>query len=103
MQASSCWCPSYNRAVHHDNHDKGISSTVSEYLQAIYNLEMEGEPAHGAALARKLGVSRANVSATLERMAKQGLAGRGRGDVVLTEEGRHQAEVALRKHRLAER
>jgi DtxR family Mn-dependent transcriptional regulator len=89
-------------AVH--PHDEGISAKISEYLQLIYNLEMEGEPAHGAELARKMGTSRANVSATIERMTKQGLAaGRGRGDVELTPEGRHQAEAALRRHRLAER
>src|SRR5438105_3326332 len=85
-------------------HDEGISAKISEYLQMIYNLEMEGEPAHGAELARRMGVSRANVSATLERMTKQGLAaGRGRGDVELTSTGRQEAETALRKHRLAER
>lgn len=81
-----------------------ISPVVSEYLQTVYNLEMEGEAAHGAALARHLGVTRANVSATLERMRRAGLVdGASRGDVALTPEGRRQAELALRKHRLAER
>jgi DtxR family transcriptional regulator, Mn-dependent transcriptional regulator len=82
----------------------GISHIVSEYLQTVYNLEMEGEAAHGAALARHLSTTRANVSATLDRMRKAGLVdGGGRGDVALTAEGRRQAELALRKHRLAER
>ena len=54
--------------------DEGVSAKISEYLQLIYILEMEGEPAHGAALARRIGVSRANVSATIERMTRQGLA-----------------------------
>jgi len=81
-----------------------ISPVVSEYLQTVYNLEMEGEPAHGAALARHLGVTRANVSATLQRMRDGGLVdGGGRGDVHLTGEGRRQAEHALRRHRLSER
>src|SRR5207245_9446130 len=63
-----------------------------------------GRRAPGAALARRIRVSRANVSATIERMTRQGLAaGRGRGDVELTPEGRQQAESGLRKHRLAER
>lgn len=89
--------------MHHPG-DDAITPVISEYLQAVYNLEMEGEPAHGAALARKLGVSRANVSATLTRMTKLGLVdGGGRGDVDLTAEGRRQAEAALRRHRLAER
>lgn len=89
---------------HHEHADEGITPVVSEYLQGIYNLEMEGEPAHAAALARKFGKSRANVSALLERMRKQGLVGgAARGDVELTPEGRRQAERALRRHRLAER
>jgi DtxR family transcriptional regulator, Mn-dependent transcriptional regulator len=93
----------------HHNHshgqgEEGITPVVSEYLQGIYNLEMEGEPAHAAALARKFGKSRANVSALLERMRKLGLVGgAARGDVELTTEGRKQAEMALRRHRLAER
>jgi DtxR family Mn-dependent transcriptional regulator len=84
--------------------EEELTPVVSEYLQGIYNLEMEGEPAHAAALARKFGKSRANVSALLERMRKQGLVGEAaRGDVELTPEGRRQAERALRRHRLAER
>ena len=85
-------------------HDEGVTTKISEYLQLIYNLEMEGEPAHGAALARKVGKTRANISAIVDRMTKLGLAaGRGRGDIVLTERGRQEAETALRRHRLAER
>src|SRR5438132_9428831 len=93
-------------AEHENHHDEGagITPVVSEYLQAIYNLEMESEPSHAAALARKFGKSRANVSALLERMRRSGLvSGAGRGDIELTHDGRHQAEMALRKHRLAER
>jgi DtxR family Mn-dependent transcriptional regulator len=90
---------------HEHGHDEsGITPVVSEYLQAIYNLEMEGEPAHAAALARKFGKSRANVSALLERMRKARLvSSAGRGDIELTADGRRQAELALRRHRLAER
>ncbi|TAK25755.1 MAG: metal-dependent transcriptional regulator [Chloroflexota bacterium] len=82
-----------------------ISPVISEYLQTIYNLEMEGEPVHGAALARHFRKSRANISATLGRMREAGLvAGEGgRGDVNLTAAGRAGAEAELRKHRLSER
>jgi DtxR family Mn-dependent transcriptional regulator len=89
---------------HSHGHDEGVTAKISEYLQIIYNLEMEGEPAHGAALARRVGKTRANISAIVDRMTRLGLAaGRGRGDIVLTERGRQEAETALRKHRLAER
>ncbi len=88
----------------HEHEEAGVTPVVSEYLQAIYNLEMEGEPAHAAALARKFGKSRANVSSLLERMRKAGLvSNEGRGDIELTADGRRQAELALRRHRLAER
>src|SRR5579884_1996264 len=88
----------------HEHEEAGVTPVVSEYLQAIYNLEMEGEPAHAAALARKFGKSRANVSSLLERMRKAGLvSSEGRGDIQLTVDGRRQAELALRRHRLAER
>src|SRR5437773_11932248 len=92
-------------AEHGHNHDEGagITPVVSEYLQAIYNLEMEGEPSHAAALARKFGKSRANVSALLERMRRSGLvAGENRGDIELTPDGRPTAEPLPREPPLAQ-
>ncbi len=81
-----------------------------EYLETIYNLTMEGDPVVGARLAEKFGVSPANVAQTLDRMRKDGLIrmpGRGRGrqgeGIELTDQGKSEAEVLLRQHRLAER
>lgn len=87
-----------------------ITPVTREYLEAIYNLTVEGDPVVGARLAEKFGVSAPNVAAVLGRMQRDGLIampGRGRGrqgeGIELTDEGRAQAEVLLRQHRLAER
>jgi DtxR family Mn-dependent transcriptional regulator len=81
-----------------------------EYLEAIYNLTVEGDPVVGARLAEKFRVSPPNVAEVLKRMEKGGLIrmpGRGRGrpgeGIELTEQGKAEAEALLRQHRLAER
>lgn len=87
-----------------------ITPVTREYLEAIYNLTVEGDPVVGARLAEKFSVSAPNVAEVLKRMQRDGLIlmpGRGRGrqgeGIELTEEGRANAEVLLRQHRLAER
>lgn len=87
-----------------------ITPVTREYLETIYNLNVEGDAVVGARLAEKFGVSAPNVAAVLGRMQRDGLIsmpGRGRGrqgdGIELTIEGRAQAEVLLRQHRLAER
>jgi DtxR family Mn-dependent transcriptional regulator len=86
------------------------STVTRDYLEAIYNLIVEGEPVVGVRLAEKFGVSASNVAQVLVRMQKEGLIkmpGRGRGrageGIVLTPNGKAEAEAFLRQHRLAER
>jgi DtxR family Mn-dependent transcriptional regulator len=86
------------------------SSVTREYLEAIYNLIVEGEPVVGARLAEKFGVSAPNVAQMLERMKRDEyirMPGRGRGragdGIELTNKGKVEAEAVLRQHRLAER
>jgi hypothetical protein len=58
------------------------SSVTREYLEAIYNLLVEGDPVVGVRLAEKFRVSPPNVAQMLKRMEKDGLIrmpGRGRG------------------------
>jgi len=73
-----------------------------EYAEAIWELEDEGIEPIQARIAAWLGVSRASVSEMIHRMAGAGLV---ETDPVLrlTAEGRHLAEVVVRRHRLAER
>jgi DtxR family Mn-dependent transcriptional regulator len=79
----------------------GVST---EYLESIYNLEMEGGAVIAARLAERFRVSAANVASILQRVEGDGLISRDQNKVIrLTDRGRLHAEAALRRHRLAER
>lgn len=77
-------------------------ATFREYVEVIYELEEENIDTIQARIADWLGVSRASVSEMVRRMAEEGLVVLDRS-VKLTAEGRHLAEVVVRRHRLAER
>src|SRR5438105_4060062 len=80
------------------------SAVTEEYLEAIYNLTMEGEPVIGARLAEKFRVSRPTVTETVRRLVADGYAVQGQDKhIELTPEGRRMTEQVLRRHRLAER
>lgn len=73
-----------------------------EYAAAIFEVSEEGLPVIQARVADWLGVSRASVSEMTKRMVEEGLV-TSADELRLTEEGRHLAEVVVRRHRLAER
>jgi DtxR family transcriptional regulator, Mn-dependent transcriptional regulator len=80
------------------------SPVTEEYLEAIYNMTMEGEAVIGARLAEKFRVSRATVTETIRRLATDGyVEQRPDKSVQLTGQGRLLTEQVLRRHRLAER
>ncbi|MGQ0848362.1 MAG: metal-dependent transcriptional regulator [Actinomycetota bacterium] len=78
------------------------TATYREYVAAIYELSEEGLPVIQARVAEWLGVSRASVSEMIKRMEGQGLVTTD-GEIRLSGDGRHLAEVVVRRHRLAER
>jgi DtxR family Mn-dependent transcriptional regulator len=81
-----------------------LSATVEEYLEAIYNIAMEGEVVIGARLAEKFNVAAPTVTEMLKRLVKQGYIEMDqRRQVTLTEAGNQAAEAVLRRHRLTER
>lgn len=80
----------------------GYRTPYREYAAAIYELAEEGLPVIQARIADWLGISRPSVSEMVRRMEADGLVEVG-AEVTLTEEGRHLAEVVVRRHRLAER
>lgn len=86
------------------HHRAPISSVVEDYLIAIYSMASEGKPVIAARLAEALGVTPPSVTATIRRLAKDGLveAG-GRREIRLTEKGRNLAEFLVRRHHIAER
>ena len=82
--------------------DTTYSVKYREYAEAIWELEEEGIEPIQARVADWLGVSRASVSEMVRKMEGDGLITTTDG-IRLTEEGRHLAEVVVRRHRLAER
>jgi DtxR family Mn-dependent transcriptional regulator len=80
-----------------------LTPTIEDYLGLIYLMEREGQPAIGARLAERLGVSRPTVSATLRRMERAGLVSwTEHKKVTLTPAGRQAAQSLVRRHMLAE-
>ena len=80
------------------------TGTTEEYLEAIINMIAEGKKVLGARLAERLEVSPPTVTATLNRMKRDGLIEPNRKDgVSLTPRGRELAAGIVRRHRLAER
>ena len=80
-----------------------LSPTIEDYLGAIYLLQREGETVIGARLAERLGVSRPTVTATLQRMERDGLLTLDERKVIaLTPAGQEAAQDLLRRHMLAE-
>jgi DtxR family transcriptional regulator, Mn-dependent transcriptional regulator len=80
------------------------SHTIEEYLEAIYSLSCEGQEVIGARLAEALHVSPPTVTATLQRMVRDGLVSLGdRKEINLTAQGQQTVEKIVRRHRLSER
>jgi DtxR family transcriptional regulator, Mn-dependent transcriptional regulator len=80
------------------------SAKIEEYLEAIYNMEMEGESIIGARLAEKFQVKAPTVTEMLQRLEKADyITMDHQRHVYLTASGIELAESVLRRHRLTER
>ena len=83
---------------------KDLGRASAEYLQAIYELDEEGiKTIVQAQLARRLGLSPTTVWEGVRRLITDGLVSTTGRALSLTHDGRRLAEVAVRRHRLAER
>jgi DtxR family Mn-dependent transcriptional regulator len=77
---------------------------VEDYLQVMHYLTRDGVPVIAARLAERLNVTPPTVTATLQRMERDGLVEHGpRKEILFTIEGRQVAENIVRRHALAER
>ena len=84
--------------------DHKPSKTIEDYLQVMHYMTRDGATIIGARLAERIGVAPPTVTATLQRMIRDGLITMDDHKVVhLTDEGREQAESIVRRHALAER
>ena len=80
------------------------STTVDDYLQAIYSLEDEGETVISARLARRMRVTPPTAWATIRRMVRDDFVTLDKKKVIrLTPKGHELAEDIVKRHRLAER
>src|SRR5947209_9015891 len=94
--------------IHRDGNkmktEEPLSPTVEEYLETIYNMNMEDEVVIGARLAEKFRVAPPTVTETLKRLVRDGYVEMdNKRQVTLTEAGNQAAEAVLRRHRLTER
>jgi DtxR family transcriptional regulator, Mn-dependent transcriptional regulator len=82
---------------------KDLTTSVEDYLKAVYALSQDGSTASTSALARELDVQPASVTGMVKRLAENGLLEHipYRG-VLLTEAGREEALRVVRRHRILE-
>ncbi|MBI4490477.1 MAG: metal-dependent transcriptional regulator [Deltaproteobacteria bacterium] len=81
-----------------------ITTTIEDYLKAIYLLEEEVQPVIAARVADEMGVSPSTMVATLRRLEREGYVRVERRKVIhLTGKGKKVAEGILRRHFLTER
>ena len=87
-----------------DENPEHTSKTIEDYLLNVYTLTSEGRSVIAARLAETMDVAAPTVTATLHRMARDGLIHMNPSkEVLLTETGQSRAETMVRRHRLAER
>src|SRR5437868_14277677 len=80
-----------------------VTRSVEDYLKAIYKLQQDGSPATTNAIAERMSLRAASVTAMLQQLSKQGLAEyKPYKGVYLTERGLEAALRVIRRHRLIE-
>jgi DtxR family transcriptional regulator, Mn-dependent transcriptional regulator len=78
-----------------------VSEQMQEYLETIYRLEEDGQPARTGEVARQLEVAPASVTDMLQRLERSGLVTyEPYKGAVLTDEGRSLARQVLARHRI---
>lgn len=81
-----------------------ITTTVEDYLKAIYVLGEEVQPVIAARVAEEMGVSPSTMFSTLRRLEREGYVRvERRKEIHLTGRGKKVAEGILRRHFLTER
>jgi DtxR family Mn-dependent transcriptional regulator len=82
---------------------KQLSSSLEDYLEAIYNLSQQGKVARSRDIADILGVTRASVTGALKLLNDKGLIDyQPYGLIQLTAKGRQQAKSVVSRHNIIE-
>src|SRR3972149_8530507 len=80
-----------------------MSANTEEYLEALYNLTQDGEPASTSNISKRLHITPASVTEMLKKLAENGYVNYSPYQgVTLTPKGFKLAEKMTRKHRLLE-
>ncbi len=80
---------------------KKLSSSLEDYIEAIYNLSNSDGKVRSVDIARELGVTRASVSEAVQKLAKDGFVDYEKyNDVSLTIDGKQAAENIILKHKV---
>ncbi|MGH2729397.1 MAG: metal-dependent transcriptional regulator [Actinomycetota bacterium] len=83
---------------------RALNPASKEYLEAVYELEEEGQRVLQARIGERLGLAAATVSEGVKRLVAEGYVTiEGARNIELTTDGRAVAEALVRRHRLAER
>jgi DtxR family Mn-dependent transcriptional regulator len=83
---------------------RALNPASKEYLEAIFQLEEEGQRVLQARVGERLGLAPATVSEGVRRLVSEGyVTVAPTRELVLTSSGRVVAETLVRRHRLAER
>ena len=83
---------------------RDLNPASKEYLEAIFELEEEGQRVLQARISDRLGLAAATVSEGVRRLVADGYCTVGSArDLTLTDTGRELASTLVRRHRLAER
>ena len=81
-----------------------MSTSTEEYLEALYTLTQEGEPASTTAISKRLNFAPASVTEMVQKLAESGYVNYSPYQgVTLTSKGFRAAQKMARKHRLLER
>jgi DtxR family Mn-dependent transcriptional regulator len=81
-----------------------LNPASKEYLEAVFELEEEGQKILQARIGERLGLAPATVSEGVKRLVAEGYVTiEGTRDITMTADGRLLAETLVRRHRLAER
>ena len=84
--------------------DKELSSTLEDYLEAIFRLEKQKRAARVRDIAHQVGVSKSTVSAALKSLAAKNLIEYEPYElIVLTPEGRNKAAAIVLNHYIISR
>lgn len=76
-----------------------ITSSLEDYIEAVYNIYLSDNKVKAIDVSRKLNVSRASVTEALQKLEQLGLINYGHyGSISITEEGVKKAKEVIKKH-----